>query len=62
MAIERGSNPASSHRRAKNGTFDAVSARAWRRSSCTRSISSGGADHAVSKYSGGGGYARMISS
>ena len=33
-------------------------ARSRRRASWTRSISSGGASHAVSKYSGGGGYAR----
>ena len=61
-SIDRGSKPASSHRRSKNGTCAAASARARKRASCTRSISSSGASHAVSKYSGGGGYALISSS
>ena len=60
-AIDFGSKPAASQRRAKKGTFAALAARSRSRSSCTRSISSGGASHAVSKYSGAGGYARTIS-
>ena len=37
-------------------------ARARSRRSCVRSISWGGASHAVSKYSGGGGYASIRAS
>jgi hypothetical protein len=55
VRIDSGSKPASAHRFAKNGTRAAVFARACNRSSWTRSISAGGASHAVSKYSGAGG-------
>ena len=61
LVIESASNPAASQRFAKNGTCAVDRARSRRRRSCTRSIASGDASQAVSKYSGGGGNARTSS-
>src|SRR4051794_10681255 len=58
----RGSKPTSANRRAWNGMRPACMALFFSRSSCLRSMTSGGSYHADSKYSGGGGNSRAISS